>query len=174
MTQIDETLRELDRWYNELPGGTERPKLISKLALLELCGWIEFRLDSLVHSAGNRVGLPEDWIDDFVVMRNHGFAYGDHLRKMLCRLFGESAMQHIETTFEIDHPGLLEKFKGDLTSLWKSRGVWAHTHSAAPVAQQKSIDAPSWTINQHRILSKTIDQFEVSLRKACARSIAAP
>ena len=38
MTQIEDTLKELDRWFNELPGASDRPKLLSKLATLELCG----------------------------------------------------------------------------------------------------------------------------------------
>jgi hypothetical protein len=93
---------------------------------------------------------------------------------MLCRLVGESAMLHAESTFEADNPGKLEQFRGALTTLWKSRGVLAHTHSGALVNKQEKINAPSWSVNQHRVLSKMIDQFETSLQKSFTCSIAVP
>ena len=105
MPDIDDTLRELDRWYNELPGGSNRPTLLSKLAILELCGWLEIRFDSLVLVASSRVGLPTEWVDAEVVSSTYGFQYAEHLRKMLCRVAGESAVRHVELTFEADHPG---------------------------------------------------------------------
>lgn len=107
MADIDDTLRELDRWYNELPGGSNRPILLSKLATLELCGWLEFRFDSLVHVASARVGLTREWVEAEVVSSTHGFQYSDHLRKMLCRVVGESAVLHVEDIFETEHPGSL-------------------------------------------------------------------
>jgi hypothetical protein len=173
MPDIDDTLRELDRWYNELPGGSDRPTLLSKLAILELCGWLEVRFDSLVHAASSRVGLTADWVEAEVVRINFGFQYSDHLRRMLCRLVGESAVRHVELTFEAEHPGRLEQMKAVLGMLWKSRGLLAHTHSAAPLVQQATINAPSWTINQQRVLAKSIDLYEASLQKAFSRTIAA-
>lgn len=174
MPDIQDTLRELDRWYNELPGGSDRPTLLSKLAILELCGWLEVRFDLLVHAASSLVGLTRDWVEVEIVERNFGFQYSDHLRKMLCRLVGESAVQLIEFTFECNHPGKLEQMKAILGMLWKNRGLLAHTHSAAPVVQQVTINAPSWTINQQRILARSIDLYEESLRKAFSRTIAIP
>ena len=168
-------MKELDRWFNELPGASDRPKLLSKLATLELCGWLEHRLDLLVHKAGAAVGLDEDWIEKNVVKDNYGFTYHDHLRKMLGKLIGEFAVSHLEETFEGDSPGTLEQLKGSLTTLSKSRGVLAHTHSAAPVVkQQVSVNAPSWALNQHRVIAKMIDQFERSMAAAFARTIAKP
>lgn len=174
MPEIHDTLRELDRWYNELPGGSDRPTLLSKLAILELCGWLELRFDSLVHTASSHVGLASDWVETEVVRSNYGFQYSDHLRKMLCRVVGESAVRHVEFTFEADHPGKLEQMKAVLGMLWKSRGLLAHTHSAAPVVQQETINAPSWTINQQRVLARSIDLYEASALKAFSRTIATP
>jgi hypothetical protein len=174
MHQIEDTLRELDRWYNELPGGTARPTFLSKLAILGLCGWIESRFDALVHAASARAGLDPGWVESNVVLRTYGFAYADHFRRMLCQIVGESAVLHVEMTFEEDSPGKLELLKGALGSLWKHRGVLAHSHLAAPVVTQRVIYAPSWSISQQRIIGKMIDQFEVSLIKAFTRTIAKP
>ena len=174
MAQIEEILRELDRWYNELPGGTDRPRYLAKLATLELCGWLEHRQDSLVQSAGALVGLDQGWISGNVLKDNHGFTYQDHLRKMLAKLVGESGIGHLEQTFEQASPGKLEQLKGELTVLWKSRGLLAHTHTGAPLVQQQTVNAPSWAINQQRVLGKTLDQFEASLVVAFGRTIAKP
>jgi hypothetical protein len=174
VTQVEDTLKELDRWYNELPGATDRPKLLAKLAVLELCGWLEHRLDALVQSAGILTGLDAVWIESNVLRGNHGFTYQDHLRKMLVKLVGESGVAHLEATFEHAHPGALDQMKGALTTLWTSRGVLAHTHSAANVNRQQSLNAPSWSLNQHRVVGKVIDQFEGSLSTAFGRTIAQP
>ena len=64
--------------------------------------------------------------------------------------------------------------KSVLGTLWKNRGLLAHTHSAAPVVQQSTIFAPSWTINQQRMLAKSIDLYETSLLKAFSRTISVP
>jgi len=172
--QIEDTLKELDRWYNELPGGTERPRMLSKLATLELCGWIEHRLDTLVQTVGTKVGLDPTWIEREVVKSNHGFTYNEHLRKMLVKLVGEFAVDHLEHTMEAASPGVLEQLKGALTTLWTSRGVLAHTHSAAPLVRQQSLNAPSWAINQHRVIAKMIGQLEASVAGAFTRTIAKP
>ncbi|HLF83309.1 MAG TPA: hypothetical protein VI837_03960 [Blastocatellia bacterium] len=174
MTTIEDTLRELDRWYNELPGGNERPIFLSKLAILELCGWIETRFDALIRTASVRAGLDQDWVESNIVQRTHGFAYADHFRHMLCRIVGESAVLHVESTFEQDSPGRLELLKSALGTLWKNRGPLAHSHIAAPVATQRIIYAPSWSVNQQRVVAKMIDQFEASLIKAFGRTIAKP
>ena len=122
MTQIEESLRELDRWYNELPGGTDRPKFLAKLATLELCGWLEYRIDRLVESTGVLVGLDPVWVTANVLKDNHGFTYQDHLRKMFSKVVGEGGVSHLEAIFERESPGKLEQLKAALTGLWKSRG----------------------------------------------------
>lgn len=173
MVEIGDTLRELDRWYNEVQGGAERPRLLAKLATLELCGWIEYRLDLLVRAVGTEVGLDEEWINKNVVKDNFGFTYRDHLRRMLAKLIGEFAVLHLEKTFEHDNPGTLDQLKSALSSLRNSRDVLAHTFSANTVVRrQVALNAPSWAINQHRIVSKMLDQLQASFGSAFARTIA--
>ncbi len=75
--------------------------------LLSCAVGLEFRFDSLVHVASARVGLTREWVEAEVVSSTHGFQYSDHLRKMLCRVVGESAVLHVEDIFETEHPGSL-------------------------------------------------------------------
>ena len=76
---IEETLRELDKWYNELTGGTERPKLLSKLAKLEFCGWLETHLDGLLERVGKHCGLDVTWVIRLLAFsRRPGFELVSH------------------------------------------------------------------------------------------------
>ena len=89
-SSIEDTLREIDKWYNELTGsGTERPKLLSKLAKLEFCGWLETHLDGLLERVGHHCGLDVAWVQENVIKPNYGFSYTDHLRPMIIKLVGE-------------------------------------------------------------------------------------
>lgn len=171
MDEIQRTLRELDAWYNDMHGDGNRPKLISKLAILELCGWLEHRMDEVVHEVGSRVGVDLDWARDNVIKDNHGFSYNEHLRRMLCKIVGQFAVDHIEWTFEASSPGTLDRLKSLLGTLWKKRGLLAHTHSGADAFKQETIDAPSWSIDQQKKLADLLDRFELSIVSAFERKI---
>lgn len=157
---IEDTLREIDAWFNELPGGTERPKLLSKLAILELCGWLEYRLDALIENTGQACGLDPEWVGKTVIAPTYGFSYGDHIRPNLVRLIGEQGALAIEAKVAADCGAIFDQLKSELGTLWKLRGHLAHTNTGAPVAQQLTINAPSWSINRQRIIAKCIAAFE--------------
>lgn len=158
---VGATLRELDVWYNE-PGSQvgDRPKLLSKLAILELCGWIEGEFDRLVMVAQTGRLNHVDWVEKQVLNRTSGFTYVDHLRPMLVKLVGEVFVRRVETKMEVDDPGELERLKGILTNLWKLRCSFAHADVVANVAAQQVFNAPSWSIDQHRTLKNLIDRYE--------------
>jgi len=62
--------------------------------------------------------------------------------------------------FEIKNPGALEDLKSNLGSLWKQRCSFAHADLAAHQAAQLNFFAPSWTKNQHRVLSKRLEEYK--------------
>lgn len=160
---VGDTLRQLDTWYNEPSQGGDRPKLLSKLAVLELCGWIEGEFDRLVLQAERGRLNDEAWVRIQVLGRTYGFTYIDHLRPMLAKLIGEVFVRRIEVKLETDYPGDLDRLRTLLGLLWKIRCEFAHADVAANAAAQQSFNAPSWAINQHRILSKLIAHFEQSM-----------
>jgi hypothetical protein len=160
---VEATLRQLDTWYREPSDGAQRPKLLSKLALLELCGWLEGEFDHLILRAqAGRLG-DEDWVRKKILERTNGFDYEDHFRPMLCRLVGEVFARKVEAQMEAQHPGDLLRLKGLLGDLWKKRCAFAHADVAANVASQQTFDAPSWTSNQFRILNGLIRRLEASI-----------
>jgi hypothetical protein len=157
---VDTTLKTLNTWFNEPSQGDDRAKLISKLALLELCGWIEGEFDRLVMVV--EAGRLNDaaWVNESVISKTSGFTYTDHWRPMLTRLVGEVFARRIEQQMEASFPGELDQLKSLLGTLWKKRCSFAHADMTANIAAQQTFDAPSWSLNQHRIVKKLMGHYE--------------
>ena len=165
---IEATLKLLDTWYNEPSAGSERPKLLSKMAVLELCGWLEGEFDRLVLAAAGTRLNDTVWVTDNVVKRTSGFAYSEHWRPMLAAVVGEIYVRRVEARLEAASPGDLDRLRAALGALWKIRCSFAHADLAANVASQQSFDAPSWSINQHRVLKKLLTRYEQEMLAALA------
>lgn len=160
---VDATLRQLDTWFNEPSQGGDRPKLLSKLAILELCGWIEGEFDRLALLAeSGRLNDP-DWVRENVISKTSGFQYDNHWRPMLSRLVGEVFARRVEAQMEVDFPGDLDRLKSLLGTLWRIRCAFAHADMVANVAAQQTFQAPSWSLNQHRLLAKLLVRYEQSM-----------
>ncbi|HEX6592771.1 MAG TPA: hypothetical protein VF050_12310, partial [Moraxellaceae bacterium] len=138
------------------------PKLLSKLAALELCGWIEGEQDRLIRTAA-ATRIDPAWLESYVIAKTYGFNYQDHFRGMLTKLFGEVITRKIESAFEASHPGDLDQLKSDLGALWKLRCNFAHADIGANVAAQQTFNAPSWSINKLRIIKRTLTNYEACM-----------
>lgn len=160
---VDQTLKQLDTWFKESSQGGDRPKLLSKMATLELCGWIEVEFDRLVMLTENGRLNDPSWVKNNVISKTNGFQYDNHWRPMLTRLVGEIFARRVEDKIEQDHPGELDQLKSLLGTLWKIRCSFAHANMVANVAAQQNFQAPSWSLNQHRILVKLIGNYERSM-----------
>ena len=160
---VETTLKQLNSWFNEPSQGSDRPKLLSKLATLELCGWLEGEFDRLALVAEQgRLSDPE-WVKTNVISRTSGFLYDSHWRAMLSRLVGEVFARRVEKQMEATFPGDLDRLKTMLGTLWKIRCDFAHADMAANIAAQQTFQAPSWSLNQHRLLKKLLSQYEQAM-----------
>jgi hypothetical protein len=161
----DAILKQLDSWYRDPSQGGDRPKLLSKLATIELCGWIEGEFDRLINEAQKITINDSDWVKKNVVDSTYGFSYDEHFRKMLCRLFGEFLVRKIESSYENATQGNLDRLKSELGTLWKIRCSFAHADMAANIAAQQQFQAPSWSLNRYKIIRKLISEYEVCLKE---------
>jgi hypothetical protein len=157
---VVETLRQLDTWFNEPTQGGYRPKLLSKLALLELCGWIEGEFDRLALLVEQDRLNDADWVRSNVISKTSGFQYDNHWRPMLVKLVGEVFARRLERRMEVNYPGELAQLKSLLGSLWSIRCHFAHADISANIVAQQTFQAPSWSINQHRILVRLLDHYQ--------------
>ena len=100
--EISLLLNELNDFYNQPHCSDEHAQLYSKIALLELCGWLEQSLDHIVLDytipklTGESVSEFKDRIDDF-----YGFEYKKHFRNMLIQAIGFIKVEELEIACSI-------------------------------------------------------------------------
>lgn len=157
---IANTLATLDAWYGEPTAGPDRPKLLSKLALLELCGWLETEQDRILFAINGACLNDRTWVGREVVEKTFGFDYSKHFRPMMVRVLGEHLMRKLESQVDQKHPGDIDQIKSSTGDLWIKRCNFAHEDIVSNIAKQQRFDAPSWSINRHRVLSKAFARFE--------------
>jgi hypothetical protein len=153
---VERTLDLIDLWYRD-SDGDDKPQLLSKLALLELSGWLEEWMDELVRSAGNHLG--EEWVNTLLKSTNT-FDF-ERFRKNLVTLLGEYNLRRIEREFEEKHPGELDYIKTKLANLKKERDKLAHMDLITHLDRyQKTIEAPSSTRRTYRELHERLSNFK--------------
>lgn len=155
------TLNLLQNWFIEPSQGNDRSKLLSKMATIEFCGWLEHWMDDFILELSNLSLRDELWTKSDVILKTSGFEYINHLRPMMCKLIGEHHVRMGERRFEAAHPGDLDQIKSMLGSNWKIRCSFAHSDLVHNIATQVTFNAPSWTINQHRILEKKLENLKI-------------
>jgi hypothetical protein len=134
----------------------------SKMALLELCGWIEQSMDDVVLRSTNRV-LPKQAYRNLVIKkvdRCYGFKYKDHFREMLIYLHGVAVISKMEAS--VDQANF-QKMKGALTQLKGDRDSHAHTHAKAAIP---SVNAPSVTKRLFNDVLEGLLEIDGYLRKS--------
>ena len=159
---VEDALKQIDAWYREPTEGELRPKLLSKLATLELCGWLEGEFDRLMRLCNSEWLQDSEWTEA-AIDKTYGFKYSDHFRPMFAKLAGEYFVRIVEIRMETDHPGELERLNSILGGLWRSRCNFAHADLGANIRSQQTFLAPSWANNQYKTLKKIMVKLENSL-----------
>ena len=154
-------LRSLDHQYRKARSAKEA-LFCSKLAILELCGWIEESMDDVVRCCAVRhLNLQDNltFCERDIIKRTHGFEYEPHFRSMLIRLMGLIAVEKLEKKIDQNiHAAMLAV----LSSLKNSRNSEAHTHLKGTT---RILNAPSVTIGQFQPVYDGLIEFEKQIRK---------
>lgn len=116
----------------------------------------------------NSLTINDENLTKSVIKKTNGFEYENHLRKMLITYLGEFSLRELEAHFEADQTSTIEHFKSTLGTLWTKRCSLAHADLVTNIATQTSIDAPSWTINQHKSISKMINRYKAAIDEKLA------
>ncbi len=158
---ITSTLFELDKLYNN---STSQKKAIyfSKLALIELCGWIEETLDDIILKHANRhLKVPSNkaYCLVSIVKPNYGFEYKKNVRPMLISLLGLIEVEKLEK--ELEKTAQVTLLKGYLGNIKDSRNIAAHTHLKGVT---RHFNAPSRTIGDFNRISVILEQIDKELR----------
>lgn len=154
------TLNQLDRLYNS---SKARQKTIfySKLAVIELCGWIEETMDEIILRCANKC-LKEQQSQKLIkntVKTNYSFQY-DNFRKILMMIIGLVNLEKIEK--KLNTTEKVTKLKTKLDSLKNSRNQAAHTHVKGIL---RTYDAPSKVKNDFLEIYDLLKDFDDELRQ---------
>jgi hypothetical protein len=137
-------LHALDLLYNKARG-KKKPLFYSKLAVIELCGWIEMTMDNIVLSCAKRHVKETknfEWVKDELVGTVYGFTYKGHFRKMLRGFIGITCLEMLEAKLDTVK---FTRMESHLGALKDARNPVAHTHLRGVTAR---LDAPSVTRNR--------------------------
>ncbi len=141
---IENTLKRLDVEYNIQMSDPQMPILISKLAVIELCGWIEESYDDILYGYINRRILDPKCIRivNDIIKNNYGFSYEKHTFKIFSTVIGVNNWENA-----IDKIPLADfsQFQAILQNYSTIRNSAAHTHS--PVGTTRSFDSPSLVLS---------------------------
>ena len=120
-------------------------QLCSKLAIIELCGWIEETIDTILMDYLRRT-IPNHTIrsaiEKDIIQNVYGFKYNQY-RQLMERILGARRFEHIVMSLE-RVKARNSHLHSILSDLSKKRNLAAHTHFEQGVTQ--TFDAPSCTL----------------------------
>ena len=157
--QIQKTIVWINRAYGR--SRTQMEALyLSKLAILEVCGWTEESMDDIVRYLANR-HLSESanltFVETKVIERTYSFDY-QRFRSMLLQVMGIINVERLERN--LGGPGL-DEMKAALTMLKTNRDEHAHKH----VDGTMRIDAPSVTQRRFQAVYYGLKGIESYIRR---------
>lgn len=158
---IQRILSDLDKGYNN----SKSPKkalYYSKLAVIELCGWIEESMDDVVLCCAKRntnLAASFNYVKTEVVNKCYGFHYKSHFRPMLIQVIGIVGVEIVETNVDTVKDAL---FRSNLGSLKIVRDAEAHTHLKGFT---RTIDAPSVTMSKFNPIYDGLKEYDRVIRE---------
>lgn len=157
---IQSTLDDMETLYN-CHHSLKKDIYYSKLALIELCGWIEESFDSIIKlSIRNKLKSHsyKKYMND-TINNTHGFQYNTHFRKMLIVALGICDAEKLEQ--KIDKVGNIQLLTSTLATLKNIRNENAHSYIKGTTT---TIQTPSVTKAQFARIYPIIKQIEKEIR----------
>jgi hypothetical protein len=135
--------------------------LFSKLAVLELCGWIEQSMDDIIRECYIRI-LGNNYHNEIevIIQKTHGFDYKKCFRPMLIQITGLKDIENLEDSFDL---AKFLKLKSTLGELKKVRGKYAHTHHTEE--DKTPIDSPSRTETKIKPIFEGLQEIDEVFKK---------
>lgn len=153
---ILKNLVRINRLYSATSSQIEA-LMYAKLAVLELCGWVEEAMDQIVLDTSIRlltVPTNQQFIETKVVRPTYGFEYDAHFRKMLMGVIGLIGVETMEGN--VDRL-LFDPMCGALSTLKPNRNTHSHTYLKGVTIR---IDAPTNTIAHCRTICAGLRDVE--------------
>lgn len=158
---IKNNLERIERLYNK-SSSIQDGLFYSKLAILELCGWIEISMDDIILRVSKKHLKQSDnihFVEKEIIKRTYGFDYSRHFRKMLINMIGVIGVERLEKRIDSVKFQLL---LSSLSSLKQYRDSEAHTYIKGTT---RRMDAPSVTKNRFNGIFYGLKNIDDELRK---------
>ena len=140
-----------------------RTLLYSKMAVIEVGGWVELSMDYLVKRAG--AGLVQqkniDLLDKDIIKNTWGFDYDSNFRKMLIRVIGLTGVEKIEEGLDV---AKFTKMNAAIQLLKSARNAVAHTYINPP-GVTTVVPAPSLTNSYFLDIYDGLANYEKVMKK---------
>lgn len=159
---ILDTINELDKLYNQA-SSQKKAIYYSKLALLELCGWIEETMDNIVEMHCNRklsLKANKVFLKKECIKPVFGFQYDRDFKQMLMSAIGIIELEKIEEELELT--GSITVLKTELSNLKKVRNDAAHTFLKGVT---RRYDAPSKLKGSFQKIYPVLKKIDDELRR---------
>lgn len=163
--KIEKTLEWLEKCYdNSKNTEIEESKIYSKIAILELSGWVEESMDGII------LDLADKKLDssnakkrlEKIISNINGFTYEKHFLEMLRKSIGVINEEAVEKKIRDMPDGKLIKLKNALDRLYNERNTLAHTFSQG---KQEYVDSPSVVKGYYDDICSGLKAFEVEIAK---------
>lgn len=157
---IEKTLNDLDDLYDD-PKSKSNPEYFSKLAIIELCGWIEDSVDDLAlqYAKNNLKDKKKIEYYENRIKKIHSFDYNENIRPLLIMLVGLRRFETIENKLNKNYD--IDKLKSSLGSLIEKRNKAAHTHTNKVI---RSFDAPSKILSDLKVVYDILKKMEKEIK----------
>jgi len=157
---IEDTLKKLDTLYINSKSN-KNAEYFSKLAIIELCGWIEESFDDIVYwYAKNNIKDKENIkYYENEIKKNNGFEYNNKIRPLFIKLIGIKNLENIENS--LNKNGDIDTLITLLTNFKKQRDSAAHTHIKNVT---RRFDAPSKLYLEWKVVYNILRKIEHEIR----------
>ena len=161
-THIQNNLNQIEKLHQKYMSGRSRKgEYFSKLAIIEVCGWIEESMDNIAQGCAKK-HLTETGNIKFVeslIKHTYGFHYEDNFRDMLIQIIGIIKLEILE---QIIDQHKFTQMTSSLSVLRQRRNELAHTYIKGTTP---TIDAPSLTKNRFLNVYKGLKDIESCINK---------
>lgn len=155
---ITRNLRSLKRKYDRSKTQAE-PLYYSKLAIIELCGWIETSLDEIFEANAPKFANERRYSNNFAarLKKTYGFHEVSHLQPLIVALVGYNGLEKLEASCDRRLMGGLHRNLNELTEM---RNRLAHTYIKGFGV---TIESPQLILRRLENVANGLDHFTEQL-----------
>lgn len=158
VVEIEDRLNRLNYLYLGSSGDSELPTIYSKVAIMELGGWVEEARDELCRMLFDKVydDANNEAFNNLFKGHISGFEYDEYFRRRVFeRIIGKQGTKDLESKIDV---ATFEPFKANLNALWNQRN--AHAHRTITGMASLTSQAPSVTLSQFAYIRDGLLAFQ--------------